>query len=268
MGTLYLIYAIIGVVAAVAAALAIFNWILLANTSSKIARVEGEIAKKSSEFDNIRKEIQEYRASGAQYAPGQKQADAAAAAAAYQQMPDDGQISIVRNVRPGFEHGADAPMRQESIIVEAHPKYPEPATEAPAAIVQNAESVPDTKSFATREKSTVYEGVETPIESTGRFAKPLDGNAVLIKLFSNAKKDADFPAAWKELAEKLQTMPQPEVHLDLKNILFLYPKEIKYIEQFLQVVIKSGRTMQLVNCQQELRYILQNTPALASCINE
>jgi hypothetical protein len=268
MGTLYLIYAIIGVVAAVAAALAIFNWILLANTSSKITRVEGEIAKKSSEFDNIRKEIQDYRASGAHYSPGQQQSPASAPAAAYQQMPGDEQISIVRNVRPGFEYGADAPMRQESIVVEAHPVYPAPANAPAAPIVQNAESVPDTKSFATREKNTAYEGVETPIESTGRFTAPLDGNAVIIKLFSNAKKDADFPAAWKELIEKLQTAQQPVVHLDMKNILFLYPKEIKYIEQFLQVVAKSGRTMQLVNCQQELRYILQNTPPLALCINE
>ncbi|MBD3422108.1 MAG: hypothetical protein GF398_18500 [Chitinivibrionales bacterium] len=87
-----------------------------------------------------------------------------------------------------------------------------------------------------------------------------------IQLFSDTKKDADFVGAWKILSEKLPGIESPVVRFDCSNILFLYPKEMQYLERILASVHSYHGSLELHHCQRELVSILNGNPQLAACI--
>jgi hypothetical protein len=92
-------------------------------------------------------------------------------------------------------------------------------------------------------------------------------NAMTLSLYSNAKKDTDFAAVWKQLSEILPGTPAPRIAIDFSNVMFLYDRELQYLEKFRDVVLQAGGTIAFVNCEAELVAILQTNSRLASCVN-
>jgi hypothetical protein len=90
-------------------------------------------------------------------------------------------------------------------------------------------------------------------------------NAMTLSLYSNAKKDTDFAAVWKRLSELLPGNPAPRVAIDFSNVMFLYDRELQYLEKFRDVVMQAGGTIAFVNCEAELAAILSTNPRLSSC---
>jgi hypothetical protein len=257
MSSILVIYIAGSAVAAVCIALALINWFQLSSISAKIAGVEEEISKKSSEFDTLRKELQQQRNSPANPAP---------VSDSLQPIDGGGQIEVVRSVRTGFQ----------SSVAE----IPASSTAGPAATAFAGSEVSSPVQHSapppTERRSPV--SYETPARVPHEYSseQPIDEveepphtiAAITIPLFSESKKDADFPTAWKMLTDMLPRHSNPMVRIDMKHILFLYPKEIKYLEQFQQVIAKCNGTLRLRNCQQELKYILQTVPSLVAEIEE
>jgi hypothetical protein len=92
-------------------------------------------------------------------------------------------------------------------------------------------------------------------------------NVVTLSLYSNAKKDTDFPAVWKQLSEILPGTPAPRIAIDFGNVMFLYDRELQYLKKFRDVVLQAGGTIAFVNCEAELVAILSANPRLASCVS-
>jgi anti-anti-sigma regulatory factor len=88
-----------------------------------------------------------------------------------------------------------------------------------------------------------------------------------LSLYSNAKKDTDFAAVWKQLSEILPGTPVPRIAIDFGNVMFLYDRELQYLEKFRDVVLQAGGTIAFVNCEAELVAILSTNPRLASCVS-
>jgi hypothetical protein len=215
--------------------LGISNWVLLSSLSSKISTLEDEIEKKTLELENLKKERNAAGANSFVNDQGQEKTGQPGYADTSTQ-----QIEIVRNVRGGgFEN------------------YDADAATAPQPALQPVPQHPDQAGSVTQ--SDILDVVD---ESPGTSRT----KTVRLSLFSNAKKDTDFPAAWKRLAEILPGCPNPDVVIDFINVMFLYDRELQYLEKFREVVQQGGGTLTFVNCEAELVAILQKNPRLVTCV--
>ncbi len=95
---------------------------------------------------------------------------------------------------------------------------------------------------------------------------PLKNKEIEIILFSQAKKDTDFQAAWKKITEHLPANPAPHVVINFNNVMFLYEKELRYLEKIQDVVSKEQGKTTFINCHSELRSIISSRKSLARCI--
>ncbi|MBD3346835.1 MAG: hypothetical protein GF401_17400 [Chitinivibrionales bacterium] len=327
MNTLYIIYGIVGLISLISVTVAFLNWIFIASTSTRISNVEKEVRKKSTEFDSLRKEVQQAR-------KGFHTNEDINVAPAHAQVSgihgdnhnDSEDIQIVRNVRSAFSP-SEVVMKDEQVHPHDHPPSPvnpdpqidtvmPPTSQAPTGHQFQAPSPDshfiqepsrahqpespqaefpspgDSSNHAdfTGQADQAYnrpemrgempsEMIEPPMEAENDVLDIVDENRqnepdegipdrimITIPLFSTSKKDADFSRAWKILSEKLPHIENPVLKLDFENILFLYEKEINYLEQIVKTVQMHHGDAILSNCQQELKYILRNNPTLASCI--
>jgi hypothetical protein len=216
--------------------LGISNWVFLSSLSVKISGLEDEIEKKTLEFEAYKKERQ---SSGGQQIRGGQQSSDRTGHATYEE-PGDQRIEIVRNVPGGGFENYDAETGNAPVSA------PEPAAESARA----AHVEPD-------QQSDVLDVVD---ESA---AAPRSG-AITLTLFSNAKKDTDFAAAWQRLAQVLPDHQNPRIDIDFSNVMFLYDRELQYLEKFRDVILRAGGTVAFVNCEAELMSILRKSPLLAA----
>jgi hypothetical protein len=208
-------------------ALGTINWIYLSSTSSKISALEGEIEKKAIEFDAIKKEkSQQHSSTFAENTAPGENPDRSASFTG-QENPA---IEIVRNVRAEF--------RQEEAAVQQ----------------PMADQGPRTGFVKQQAFSPVAHEALPP------------GNEIKIALFSQAKKDTDFAAAWKKLSEGLPGTPDAHVKIDFTNVMFLYEKELLYLEKIREVVSSARGRITFVNCHPELRPIISSRRSLARCL--
>jgi hypothetical protein len=91
-----------------------------------------------------------------------------------------------------------------------------------------------------------------------------DPNAVRIILYSQATKDADFVSAWKAISAALQNSRNPIIVLDMSNIMFLYEKEMGYLDKISQLVTLQHGTLRLARCEKELLSALSIRPEIAA----
>jgi hypothetical protein len=224
-----------GFLALVTIFLGISNWIFLASLSTKISQLEDEIEKKTSELETLKKERQS--GSSLQFKGNQQSTDRID----QEGYSDSGsqQIEIVRNIRgEGFEnYDKDAGHDHE------YPQTP-PAAEAAAA----------------EQQSDVLDVVD-------ENAAASRSDTITLPLFSNAKKDTDFATAWKHLVEILQSRPTSRIAIDFSNVMFLYDRELLYLEKFRDTILQSGGTVIFVNCETELKENVRKNPGLARYVS-
>jgi anti-anti-sigma regulatory factor len=288
----YFVFGGMGAVAFLCLIFGVVNWVHLISVSSAAGRIEKEIEKKTAEFDALRKERAAAQAAlrsdgnapvvppVAATGPG---SDRAAG------MTDTGSIQIVRNVRGTFDDAQHSHL--EETTVDIHPEQQAPGPQAPPPVEEQPAAPPPQKTavlFVPGIQPAVrYDEPPAPAEQysegnvldivdssdavsavppTGAAAPkegPSEGRTVRIILYSHATKDADFVSAWKTISSALENTPAPTIVLDMSNILFLYEKELGYLEKILQLVTLQKGNLSLVNCENELIGILNKRPSLA-----
>lgn len=135
---------------------------------------------------------------------------------------------------------------------------PGPSHGTPTPSVQKiplAPSSPHTPEFS----------IPTP-DSPPRKPTQTIGDPVVIPVYSDTKKDADFVAAWESFTSILPRLSSPDMQIDLAGVLFLYEEEIKYLEEMKRLVDDSGGNLGITNCHQELQPVILNHPTLASTL--
>lgn len=252
---------------AVSILLGIINWIYLSSTSSKISILEEEIEKKAKEFDAIKKEKSQQASSRADN-QGPAEYSGRAASFAGQENPA---IEIVRNVRAEFE--------QPGPSVFSQPFAGQVTT--PSGFVKQQAYSPDERETipvhtpetdarnASGGKGSSAEVLDV-VDDTSPTSHPagLKGNEIEIILYSQSKKDTDFAAAWKKLTEYLYVTPAAHVKINFNNVMFLYEKELQYLEKILNIVSKEHGRTTFINCHPELLPIISSRPTLSHCVRD
>jgi len=97
---------------------------------------------------------------------------------------------------------------------------------------------------------------------------PFAGEEVEITLFSETSRDTDFGNAWKKLTSYLSVSEHPSVVINFNNVLFLYEKELHYLEKMYEVVVKARGSINFTNYHSELRSIISAHPMLSRLLRE
>jgi hypothetical protein len=224
---IFIIAAII-IMAAVSIILGIINWAKLSITSSKISILEEAVEKKTKEFDSLKKERQ---------------------------------VMVSHAEPPLLPAGKPEPM---DTPVQPQVYTPE-SSNTPIEVF---------RSSPTGFKNVLMESANAPVPEAevldvvdkheiASDSHLLPNESIEILLFSDMKKDTDFAAAWKKLISHLSASSHPRVIINFKNVLFLYDKELNYIEKMLDVIMKAKGAVKFTHYHKELHSILSSRPALA-----
>lgn len=247
-------FCIIGAVAATTIVLGILNGLYLSAISSKVTNLENEVEKKALEFESAKKERQALALAARNVMPTQ---DGIETPAPQTESP---QIEVVRNVRGGgFDHVDMEMGSHKQNLPRSDMQEPDQAIEAPPYRVHSSSAPIAAKPFNETFEPTTFE----PETESQPAASHVRENAITVALYSRPKQDTDFAAAWKTLSELLPTYQNPNVRFDFSGVLFLYERELQYLEKFKDIVLSAGGTVSFVNCHEELVDILRNRPALA-----
>ncbi len=157
------------------------------------------------------------------------------------------------------------PLRKRDFYNE----IPEPALtpdpgHPPIEVVRNLPTGFKTVDVEGIKAKAAYTTVER--NDTSERQNPLSNNTIELVLFSEIKHDTDFVSAWKKLSDHLSTSSMPHVVINFKNVMFLYEKELLYLEKIQDVVIRAHGTILFTNYHHELRSALSTRPSLAHLI--
>jgi hypothetical protein len=236
----YIFFSGVAVLAAVTIFLGISNWIFLSSMSSKVAGLEDEIEKKAIEFESLKKEKQ--------------------ALPFPQELPQEEPQDRPRKF-PADSGDHDYPEKEHQQI--------EIVRNVPGGGFQNLESIDNEKNMAGFQEeapppAAPLSDILDVVEERPGYPYAPHQTVIRIPLYSNASKDTDFTTAWKKLSEQLAVRPiQPRVEIDFANVMFLYEKELTYLEKFEQIIGQAGGVLAFVNCDPELVAILGRRPRLA-----
>jgi hypothetical protein len=131
------------------------------------------------------------------------------------------------------------------------------------------------RNYRTGFKTVDVEGMKTDetldvvnSSSTRDPQNPFASEDVEITLFSETKRDTDFGNAWKKLTSYLSVSEHPSVVINFNNVLFLYDKELHYLEKMCEVVAKARGLIKFTNYHSELRSIISAHPKLSRLLRE
>jgi hypothetical protein len=94
-------------------------------------------------------------------------------------------------------------------------------------------------------------------------------NGIEIMLFSPSKKDTDFTLAWQKITEFLpRAAPSALIVINFINVMFLYEKELHYLEKIYKIVAMEQGKLSFINCDPELKQTILQRPLLAPLIKE
>jgi hypothetical protein len=131
------------------------------------------------------------------------------------------------------------------------------------------------RNYRTGFKTVEVEGAKTDetldvvnSSSSRDSQNPFASEEMEIILFSETKRDTDFGSAWKKLTSYLSVSERPSVVLNFNNVLFLYEKELHYLEKMCEVVVKARGSIKFINYHSELRSILAAHPMLSRLLRE
>lgn len=240
--------------------------------SGKIHQFEDEIEKKGIEFDSLRKEKNhslvhdEESTSSSHDISGQtiEPADNLSINTVIVPKTENQEIEIVRNVRGGFD-SQNAGNLQVFSATAAHaqqentPKQHDPV-EHPS-IIPSESDVMDIVTDSEPVLSTID-------DNQGKNGADPYGSNIVLHLYSDLKKDADFAAAWQQLAQFLPSSPSPAVTIDFTRVMFLYEKEIGYLNGIFDMVTQQKGSLILNNLDPELKNLLSKDKRLSSIIKD
>jgi hypothetical protein len=109
-----------------------------------------------------------------------------------------------------------------------------------------------------------YEATDKNNFAEEPFLQPNDSMELVI--FSETKKDTDFISAWKKLTAYMSVSNKPRVTINFRNVMFLYEKELVYLEKIQEVVMQAHGSLLFKDYHNELRPILLSRPTLARLI--
>ncbi len=273
MTLLLVIYGSAAFLALAAVILGAVNLRTFLTTSSRISLLEDEVNKKASEFDALRNRHNSIPAGGHESLPDGYDEENRAS----EQEPDDHSehfdasegIQIVRNVRDPYantneERASGIPVTTPPVSAPIPQTSPEPALTAPPEMppetgAHKVPLSPDPMPAAAASPVT-----QTPLPPRSTHSSKRD--IITIPIFSEAKKDADFPYAWEALASQLQNARAPRVHIDFDRVLFLYEEELQYLEEMKRMIEAVSGSLKITNCDKELAPAILNHPTLANCL--
>ena len=93
-------------------------------------------------------------------------------------------------------------------------------------------------------------------------------DTIKVPLYSGTIHDADFAGLRRLLTDALPAMSNPTVQIDFTNILYLYDKELDYLEGILALVQQHGGTMTFIDCSDDLKQALAAKPDLAGMVRD
>jgi hypothetical protein len=134
----------------------------------------------------------------------------------------------------------------------------------PIEIVRNYPNGFQMVGFENKPQSEVLEIIDEdklPIEASESDAGPVE-----IVLYSDAKKDTDFTAAWRNLTTHLSGGNCRRFIINLKNVMFLYEKELAYLEKMYEIVTNAHGSIKLTHFHKELENLLLSRPLLSDLI--
>jgi anti-anti-sigma regulatory factor len=251
----------------------IWNLFLIFSFSSKISTIEQEIEKKTMEFDTIKKEKNNLSLKNNDYNSNfgekleQNQDYVEPVILAEKKEP---QIEVFRNV---LEHRIepDNISNDKSQISASKDMGSSLAQDMPMhfmreqvyAANENNKLQFKKEDIKSEEQSEILDVIKED-DNNKILEENTKHNSIYITLFSNSKKDTDFVSAWQILSNKLITTKKPEVIFDFSNVMFLYDKELTYLEKFCDTILKAEGSISFVNCHPELIPFIQSRPILAS----
>mgnify|MGYP001587475544 CR=1 FL=1 len=232
-----LIISIIVFLSLISIFLGVLNWFQLASTSSQISILEDEMEKKTKEFDTLKKDRQPLQQRS--FLQGAQRGNMDNSLQSSLPEAQNPPIEVVRNVGSGFQS------------INAFSGNGTPSEISPIDGNQSTD---------------VLDIVEQGFPQASRERDVRAG--IEIALSSSTKKDPDFSSAWKKLVAQLPLAPNSHVIVDFKNIMFLYEKELRYLEKIRDIVEKERGTIVFVNCHPELKTLIAAHPALARFIKQ
>ena len=290
MPTIDIVFIIIIFVLVLSVVLSIVDWIYLTSLSSKCLFLEGEIEKKTTEFDSLKREKYSSDISPSGSISVIESNEPLTTDSVQQTNSAEDTIQIVRNIRGNFEQSEHFTHSIENFET---PSQPHPSTlqnhtlsvsqalptlETKQVFPYHSEksennqddestapqSQPDT--FGEPKNDRLYDDTlncsQTP--SPIQTSPPNTETDILCPLYSPTLRDADFQFLWKQITEVLKVRQKPLITIDFTNINFIYDKEMDYLEKINYLIADQGGILHFINCDNELLTLFQKKPLLYS----
>ena len=267
MISVYIIFGTVALLGIVSITLTVYAMIRSGRISSALAGLEKEIEKKELEFDTIRKERSAQPVTSVfATEPAEETTQQVAV-----EQGDSSDIQIVRNVRGSFGSGSQPHMEQQNVGPYAASIEPAPAPQPSPAIRENvvhASGPTKPPAPAVRQQAVAQpaagedDGVMAVVADAAPAPPPLP-QASVVRVYSEEKKDADFEQVSRHLSEQFRINTRPTVALDFTNVMFLYDKELAYLEKIGSYVNARKAPLYFINCEPDLLAVLNQRPSLS-----
>lgn len=250
----------------------IFAWIFLSSIGTKLSILEREVDKRSLEFDTLKKEnsdnIQISSGASVIQDPDQNLQTTST-------IEDSGMletIQIFRNVRGTFKDAKSSSVESsENTTYQLNGKndlnqISDNQLQPPSFSPDNKPHSNAIAPMGSSSHSSIYKKQNIKTGTTG-IKKSAGSERIILTLYSNLIKDADFHMLWKNISAILQTNSNPLIAIDFTDINFLYEKEMDYLEKINYLITKQGGSLTLINCDNDLQTLLNRKQPLKSIVS-
>jgi len=282
MPTMSLLLYFLFAITALSVVFTIIAWFILSSIGAKISILERETEKRSLEFDTLRKEYANNPHTSTAAAVIEE-TDTSTQLSTISETVSAGledTIQIFRNVRSSYkepENKNSAPQNENMATSEA-----EFQSINTVSVEQTSEHEDATIEQASQSQSAIYQDnlsaiiPEEPIPSVQTISAappspplphpPAVQQEIIVRLYSEATKDADFQTLWKNISIILQQQPQSKISIDLSEINFLYEKEMDYLVKINYLITRQGGSLSLIHCEKDLTSLINRKEHLGSII--
>ncbi len=285
MPTLDILIIIVISIMVVSVILSVVDWIYLASLASKTTFLEREVEKKSLEFDGLKKERYNAQHPSMGSASVIESTEPLVNNASPPAITNEETIQIVRNVRGNFERtehftNNSHEYPQEQMAVDPLPPPPDTVheysqdvlysetTQHPVLVKQSAGSEGIPLPSVTTSENHLPQTTAAAGGSTNLSTAHYPSDDIVLKLYSDSTRDADFQILWKTITDTFQTRQDPHIIIDMASINFMYDKEMDYLEKINYLLTGQGGLLTFINCDRELLTLFNNRPRLRSIVNQ
>ena len=257
LNTIVIFYVIIGILALISIFFSIANWIKLNKINLEINKLQIAIGKKIKEFNFKKTEkIEANKKQNVQPMAHQTTSNT------FVHNPDNQpHIEIVRNVRQEF-----SPYNSQYSSGHTQQSEQMPQQSSASSERTNKGEYYNKKNGIDKDREEILDIVGQ--SNPNKHIKFGNNENMTVVLYSDYTKDADFKNLWNEINNALVSTSIQTVNIDFKQILFLYDKEIEYLETISKTVHSQKKYLFFINCNPELRQIIQKNNILKYLIKE